>query len=286
MFHVEQYKMFHVEQCKINVPRETMHKGSCLGGRGQRRASAAAFRSSRRCFGFFGLRRQLSAPVGAASASSGSGGSFTLQSARLRLLRTPAAAFRSSRSGFGCFGLRWARVAAAPRASSALRSWACSASVGGGQLRFASPPSAILRLAIPVAPFASALLASAQPRRSALRCLRHCLPPLQAAASALRCLRHCLPPLQAAASTLRCLRHCLPPLQAAASALRRLRNCLPPLQAAASAAAPCRPSSCLCALFHVEHLFCIVPRETFCIVPRETFSYIITNCSTWNIIFC
>ena len=50
--------------------------------------------------------------------------------------------------------------------------------------------------------------------------------------------------------------------------------------------APCRPSSCLCALFHVEHLFCIVPRETFCIVPRETFSYIITNCSTWNIIYC
>ena len=185
MFHVEQYKMFHVEQCKINVPRETMHKGSCLGGRGQRRASAAAFRSSRR--------------------------------------------------GFGCFGLRWARVAAARRASSALRSWACSASVGGGQLRFASPPSAILRLAIPVAPFAFALLASAQPRRSALRCLRHCLPPLQAAASALRCLRHCLPPLQAAASALRCLRHCLPPLQAAASA--------PPKTAKGAcphAASPCR----------------------------------------------
>ena len=134
MFHVEQYKMFHVEQCKINVTRGTMHKGSSLGGRGQRRASAAAFRSSRR--------------------------------------------------GFGCFGLRWARVAAARRASSALRSWACSASVGGGQLRFASPPSAILRLAIPVAPFAYALLASAQPRRSALRCLHHCLPPLQAAAGA------------------------------------------------------------------------------------------------------
>ena len=249
MFHVEQYKMFHVEQCKINVPRETMHKGSCLGGRGQRRASAAAFRSSRRCFGFFGLRRQLSAPVGAASASSGSGGSFPLRSARLRLLRASAAAFRSSRRCFGCIGLRWARVAAAPRASSALRSWACSASVGGGQLRFASPPSAILRLAIPVAPFASALIASAQPRRSALRCLRHCLPPLQAAASA----------------------------------LRRLRNCLPPLQAAASAAAPCRPSSCLCALFHVEHLFYIVPRETLCIVPRVTF---ILHCFTWNILHC
>ena len=189
-------------------------------------------------------------PLGGLSRSSG--GSFPLQSARLRLLRAPAAAFRFGRRGFGCIGLRWARVAAAPRASAALRSWACSASVGGGQLRFASPPSAILRLAIPVAPFASALLAYAQPRRSALRCLRHCLPPLQAAASA----------------------------------LRRLRHCLPPLQAAASAAAPCRPSSCLCALFHVEHLFCIVPRETFCIVPRETFSYIITNCSTRNIIYC
>ena len=30
--------------------------------------------------------------------------------------------------------------------------------------------------------------------------------------------------------------------------------------------APCRPSSCLCALFHVAHLFCIVPRETLYIV--------------------
>ena len=162
------------------------------------------------------------------------------------LVGASAAAFRFGRRGFGCFGLRWARVAAALRASSALRSWACSASVGGGQLRFASPPSAILRLAIPVAPFTSALLASAQPRRSALRCLRHCLPPLQAAASALRCLRHCLPPLQAAAS----------------------------------AAAPCRPSCCLCALFHVKHLFCIVSRGTFCIVSRGTLSYIITNCFT------
>ena len=271
MFHVKQCKMFHVKQCKINVPRETMHKGSSLGGRGQRRASAAAFRFGRRGFGCFGLRRQLSASVGAASAASGFGGSFPLRSARLRLLRASAAAFRFSRRGFGCFGLRWARVAAAPRASSALRSWACSSSVGGGQLRFASPPSAILRLAIPVAQFDYALLASAQPRRSALRCLRHSLPPLQAAASALRCLRHSLPPLQAAASALRCLRHSLPPLQAAASA-----------------AAPCRPSCCLCALFHVEHLFCIVSRGTFCIVSRGTFcivsrgtlSYIITNCFT------
>ena len=222
MFHVKQCKMFHVKQCKINVSRETMHKGSSLGGRGQRRASAAAFRFGRRGFGCFGLRRQLSASVGAASAASGSGGSFPLRSARLRLLRASAAAFRFGRRGFGCFGLRWARVAAAPRASSALRSWACSASVGGGQLRFASPPSAILRIAIPVAPFAFALLASAQPRRSALRCLRNCLPPLQAAAFALRCLRHFLPPLQAAAFALRRLQHCLPPLQAAASIVSRV----------------------------------------------------------------
>ena len=226
--------MFHVKQC-------TKAAAWAAGGSG-------------------GLRRQLSAPVGAASAASGFGGSFPLQSARLRLLRAPAAAFRFGRRGFGCFRLRWARVAAALRASAALRSWACSASVGGGQLRFASPPSAILRFAIPVATFASALIASAQPRRSALRCLRHCLPPLQAAASALRCLRHCLPTLQAAAS----------------------------------AAAPCRPSCCLCALFHVKHLFCIVSRGTFCIVSRGTFcivsrgtfSYIITDCYTWNIINC
>ena len=235
MFHVKQCKMFHVKQCKINVSRETMHKGSSLGGRGQRRASAAAFRFGRRGFGCFGLRRQLSASVSAASAASDYGGSFPLRSARLRLLRTPAAAFRFGQRGFGCFGLRWARVAAAPRASAALRSWACSAPVGGGQLRFASPPSAILRLAIPVAPFASALLASAQPRRSALSCLRHCLPPLQAAASAPRSLRHCLPPLPAAASALRCLRHCLPPLQAAASAPpKTAKGANPP------AASPCR----------------------------------------------
>ena len=52
--------------------------------------------------------------------------------------------------------------------------------------------------------------------------------------------------------------------------------------------APCRPSCCLCALFHVKHLFCIVSRgtfcivsrETFCIVSRETLSFIITNCFT------
>ena len=146
------------------------------------RAPAAAFRFGRRGFGCFVLRRQLSASVGAASAASGSGGSFPLRSARLRLHRAPLGAGRCSSSGFVCsallgllcFGRRWA----APL---------CLA------------PSAILRFAIPVAPFDFALIASAQPRRSALRCLRHCLPPLQAAAFALRCLRHYLPPLQAAA---------------------------------------------------------------------------------------
>ena len=102
MFHVKQCKMFHVKQCKINVTRETMHKGSSLGGRGQRRAPAAAFRFGRRGFGCFGLRRQLSASVGAASAASGSGGSFPLRSARLRLLRASLGAGRCSSSGFGC----------------------------------------------------------------------------------------------------------------------------------------------------------------------------------------
>ena len=80
------------------------------------RATAAAFRSSRRCFGFFGLRRQLYAPVGAASAASDSGGSFPLQSERLRLLRASLGAGRCSSSGFVCspllgllvFGRRWA----------------------------------------------------------------------------------------------------------------------------------------------------------------------------------
>ena len=217
-----------------------MHQG-LSGGRRQQSEQSAGGRRQQSGQSAGGGSMGAS-PLGGLSRSFG--GSFPLRSARLRLLRAPAAAFRFGRRGFGCFGLRWARVAAAPRASAALRSWACSASVGGGQLRFASPPSAILRIAIPVASFAFALLASAQPRRSALRCLRHCLPTLQAAAFALRCLRHSLPPLQAAAF----------------------------------AAAPCRPSCCLCALFHVEHLFCIVSRGTFCIVSRGTLSYIITNC--------
>ena len=93
MFHVEQYKMFHVKQCKM------FHVKQCT--------KAAAWAAG----GREGLRRQLSASVGAASAASGSGGSFPLRSARLRLLRAPAAAFRSSRRGFGCFGLRRLLVA-------------------------------------------------------------------------------------------------------------------------------------------------------------------------------
>ena len=115
MFHVEQYKMFHVEQCKINVPRETMHKGSCLGGRGQQRRRLLVAEGGSG-FGCFGLRRQLSAPVGAASASSGSGGCLKRREARLRLLRAPLGAGRCSSSGFVCspllgllgFGRRWA----------------------------------------------------------------------------------------------------------------------------------------------------------------------------------
>ena len=65
-------------------------------------ATAAAFRFGRRGFGCFGLRRQLSASVGASSAASGSGGSFPLRSARLRLLRAPLGAGRCSSSGFVC----------------------------------------------------------------------------------------------------------------------------------------------------------------------------------------
>ena len=201
--------MFHVEQCKINVPRETMHKGSCLGGRGQRRASAAAFRSSRRCFGFFGLRRQLSAPVGAASAASGSGGSFPLQSARLRLLRAPLGAGRCSSSGFVCspllgllgFGRRWA------------------ASLCFASLRHPSPshPSRSVCLRPP-------RFRSAAPLRPPLP------PPLPPSASSSR-LRPPLPtPLPPSATSSR-LRPTPPPQLPPSATSSRLRCCpLPPKQ--------------------------------------------------------
>ena len=67
------------------------------------RAPAAAFRSSRRGFGFFGLRRQLSAPVGAASAASGFVGRGSLQLVGLRLLSAPGLA--RLRSAVGSFAL-------------------------------------------------------------------------------------------------------------------------------------------------------------------------------------
>ena len=139
MFHVEQYKMFHVEQCKINVTRGTMHKGSSLGGRGQRRASAAAFRSSRRCFGFFGLRRQLSAPVGAASASSGSA------TASIRYKQPPPPSAASATAS-----LRY-KQPPPPSAASATASLRYkqppppSAAFATASLRFKQPPPPLLK---------------------------------------------------------------------------------------------------------------------------------------------
>ena len=148
MFHVEQCKMFHVEQCKINVPRETMHKGSCLGGRGQRRASAAAFRFGRRGFGCFGLRRQLSASVGAASAASGFVGRGSLQLIGLRLLSAPGLA--RLRSAVGSFAL--------------LRLRPPSFALPSPSLRLPSPSSLPLsRAASPSAAFATAFLRYKQP---------------------------------------------------------------------------------------------------------------------------
>ena len=148
MFHVKQCKMFHVKQCKINVSRETMHKGSSLGGRGQRRASAAAFRFGRRGFGCFGLRRQLSASVGAASAASGSVGRGSLQLLGLRLLSAPGLA--RLRSAVGSFALLRLRP---PSFASPSQS-----------LRLPSPSSLPLnRAAPPSAAFATAFLRYKQP---------------------------------------------------------------------------------------------------------------------------
>ena len=148
MFHVKQCKMFHVKQFKINVTRETMHKGSSGGGRGQRRASAAAFRFGRRGFGFFGLRRQLSASVGAASASSGFVGRGSLQLLGLRLLSAPGLALL--RSAVGSFALLRLRP---PSFASPSQS-----------LRLPSPSSLPLsRAAPPSAAFATAFLSYKQP---------------------------------------------------------------------------------------------------------------------------
>ena len=185
MFHVKQCKMFHVKQCKITVSRETMHKGSSLGGRGQRRASAAAFRFGRRGFGCFGLRRQLSASVSAASAASGFVGRGSLQLLGLRLLSAPGLA--RLRSAVGSFAL----------------------------LRL-PPPS-----------FASPSQSLRLPPPSSL--------PLSRAA----------PP--SAASATASLRYKQPPPPSAASATASLRYKQPPKLSSA----PCRPSCCLCALFHV-----------------------------------
>ena len=183
MFHVEQYKMFHVEQCKINVPRETMHKGSCLGGRGQRRASAAAFRSSRRGFGFFGLRRLLEAEGGAASAASGSVGRGSLQLLGLRLLSAPGLA--RLRSAVGSFAL--------------LRLPPPSFASPSQSLRLPSPSSLPLSRAAP--PCAASATAS----------LRFKQPPPPSAASATASLRYKQPPPPSAAFATASLRFKQPP---------------------------------------------------------------------------
>ena len=62
--------MFHVEQCKINVPRETMHKGSCLGGRGQQRRRLLVAEGGS-CGGGGGRRRLLVAEGGSGGGSGG-----------------------------------------------------------------------------------------------------------------------------------------------------------------------------------------------------------------------
>ena len=183
MFHVKQYKMFHVKQCKINVPRETMHKGSSLGGRGQRRASAAAFRFGRRGFGCFGLRRQLSASVGAASAASGFVGRGSLQLFGLRLLSAPGLA--RLRSAVGSFALLRPPPPSFASPSQSLRLPPPSSL----PLNRAAPPSAAsatasLRFKQPPPPFAASATAS----------LRYKQPPPPSAASATASLRYKQPP--------------------------------------------------------------------------------------------
>ena len=73
MFHVEQCKMFHVEQFKINVSRETMHKGSSLGGRGQQRRRLLVADGGS-CGGGGGRRRLLVAEGGSGGGSGGRSG--------------------------------------------------------------------------------------------------------------------------------------------------------------------------------------------------------------------
>ena len=140
--------MFHVKQCKINVSRETMHKGGSLGGRGQQR------------------RRQLSAPVGAASAASGSVGRGSLQLLGIRLLSAPGLA--RLRSAVGSFAL--------------LRPPPPSSASPSQSLRLPPPSSLPLsRAATPSAAYATASLRYKQPpppyAASATASLRYKQPP-------------------------------------------------------------------------------------------------------------
>ena len=130
------------------------------------RASAAAFRSSRRGFGCFGLRRQLSASVGAASAASGFVGRGSLQLLGLRLLSAP----------------ELARLRSAVGSSALLRPPPPSFASPSQSLRLSTPSSLPLSRAAP--PSAASATAS----------LRYKQPPPPSAASATASLRYKQPP--------------------------------------------------------------------------------------------
>ena len=146
-------------------------------------APAAAFRSSRRGFGCFGLRRQLSAPVGAASAASGFVGRGSLQLVGLRLLSAPGLA--RLRSAVGSFAL--------------LRLPPPSFASPSQSLRLPSPYSLPLSRAAP--PCAASATAS----------LRYKQPPPPSAASATASLRYKQPPPPSAAFATASLRFKQPP---------------------------------------------------------------------------
>ena len=177
MYHVKQFVIIYnnvPRETMQNVPRETMQNKCSTLNNAQRqqlgrqgaekgfggsfplrsarlrllRASAAAFRFGRRGFGCFGLRRQLSASVGAASAASGFVGRGSLQLLGLRLLFAP--------------GL--ARLRSAVGSSALLRPRPPSFASPSQSLRLPSPSSLPLsRAATPSAAFATASLRYKQP---------------------------------------------------------------------------------------------------------------------------
>ena len=146
-------------------------------------ASAAAFRFGRRGFGCFGLRRQLFAPVGAASASSGFVGRGSLQLLGLRLLSAP----------------ELARLRSAVGSSALLRLPPPSFASPSQSLRLPPPSSLPLSRAAP--PSAASATAS----------LRYKQPPQPSAASATASLRYKQPPQPSATSATASLRYKQPP---------------------------------------------------------------------------